>query len=515
MTDHIKGQEILKEIEKVQARIRLKEGLPHIYKYKWYSWAREYHDSTNKINLLCAANQISKSSTQIRKCIHWATEKPLWPHLWRHIPNQFWYLYPSQKQVNAEYLTKWLQFLPSGEFKDDPIYGWKLESKDKDIVGIHFNSGVHLYFKTYSQAAATLQSGTVDALFCDEELPVDIYEELIFRITASDGYFHMVFTATLGQDFWRRAMELDSLSEDEVEALPEARKWCVSLYDCMQYQDGSPSHWTEEKINIIKARCSSHNEILKRVFGRFIIEKGKLKYPTFDYKRHMKTAHPVPKEWLIYGGADTGSGDAKKTNQEKASGHPAAILYVAVKPDYRSARVFLGWRGDGITTTAGDVVLKYKELVDSNNLMVTEQVYDWGSADFFEMAKRIGMHFEKADKGHEIGEETVNTLFKNNMLYIYGTPELEKLAKELTSLRNKGKKQKNDLADTLRYICRKIPWDWSVITGIIEESVDEIPKPLNSREAEIAERRKAFDNTDHLDRESINEEIDEWNESYG
>lgn len=502
-------------IQKEQREINLKQGLPHIYSFKWYQWAREYFDSDEKINLLCAANQISKSSTQIRKCIDWATDKTKWPRLWNHTPVQFWYLYPSQKQVNAEFLTKWSQFLPRGEYKDDPIYGWKLETKDKDIVAIHFNSGVHLYFKTYSQAAATLQSGTVDALFCDEELPVNIYEELIFRITASDGYFHMVFTATLGQDFWRRAMEVEDLGEDEVEALPEARKWVVSLYDCMQYQDGSASHWTEEKINIIKARCSSHNEILKRVFGRFIIDKGKLKYPQFDYKRHMKTHHPIPKGWLIYGGADTGSGDAKKSNQEKATGHPAAILYVAVKPDYRQARVFLGWRGDNITTTAGDVVLKYKELVDSNNLQVTEQVYDWASADFFEIAKRLGMHFEKADKSHDKGEETVNTLFKNNMLYIYGTPELEKLAKELTSLRNKGKKLKNDLADTLRYICQKIPWDWTVITGELMDPTEENPPPMNSREAEIAERRKAFDNSDAFDKEGIEQEMAEWNEQYG
>lgn len=514
-TDHLKNERILEEIERVQARIRLKTGLPHIYKFKWYPWAKEFHDSTNKINLLCAANQISKSSTQIRKCINWATNKPLWPNLWQNIPNQFWYLYPSQKQVNAEYLTKWLQFLPSNEFKDDQIYGWKLETKDKDVVGIHFNSGVHLYFKTYSQAAATLQSGTVDALFCDEELPVEIYEELIFRISASDGYFSMVFTATLGQDLWRRAMEVEDLAEHEEEAFPDAYKKCVSLEDCIYYEDGSPSQWTEEKINIIKSRCSSHNEILKRVFGRFVIEKGKLKYPQFDYKRHMKTHHPIPKEWIIYGGADTGSGDAKRTNQERATGHPAAILFVAVKPDYRQARVFLGWRGDNVTTTAGDVVLKYKELTDSNKINCTEQVYDWASSDFFTIATRLGIHFEKADKSHEVGEETVNTLFKNNMLFIYGTPELEKLAKELTSLRNKGKGQKNDLADTLRYICQKIPWDWSVITGELQDPLEEIPKVLNSREAEIAERRKAFDNTDAFDKESVLAEMEEWNDQYG
>jgi phage terminase large subunit-like protein len=94
-------------------------------------------------------------------------------------------------------------FLPRGKFKDDPVYGWKEEKKQGDIVAIHFNSGVHIFFKTYSQNAEDLQSGTCDAIFCDEELPEELYE-LIARLNATDGYIHMVFTATLGQDFWRR-----------------------------------------------------------------------------------------------------------------------------------------------------------------------------------------------------------------------------------------------------------------------------------------------------------------------
>jgi len=52
-----------------------------------------------------------------------------------------------------------------------------------------------------------------------------------------------------------------------VEALPEAKKWCVSLYECKEYEDGSLSHWTEEKINVVRNRCATANELLKRVYG--------------------------------------------------------------------------------------------------------------------------------------------------------------------------------------------------------------------------------------------------------
>lgn len=88
--------------------------------------------------------------------------------------------------------TKWSQFMPADDFKDDPIYGWEVIKKGSDIAGVRFKSGVLLFFKTYEQNVMALQTGTVDALFCDEELPFHLYEELMFRISASDGYFSMV-----------------------------------------------------------------------------------------------------------------------------------------------------------------------------------------------------------------------------------------------------------------------------------------------------------------------------------
>lgn len=517
-----KEQALLKEIQAIENRIMLKQGLPHIYSFKWYKWAREFFETKNKIALLCAANQISKSSTQMRTCIDWATDKTKWPSLWNHEPNQFWYLYPTQPQVNVEFETKWKQFLPKGVFKTDPIYGWKEEKKDGNIIAVHFNSGVHLYFKTYSQNVAALQSGTCDAIFCDEELPEHLFHELIFRISASDGYFRMVFTATLGQDFWRRAMEVDSLAEDEVENLPDAFKLCVSLYACQQYEDGTPSPWTEAKINQVQNRCGTHNEILKRVLGRFVMDKGGLKYPTFDYTRHMKPHHIVPRNWLIFGGVDVGGGqrpeeadEGGKVAKRDRHQHPAAICFVATSPDYKTGRVFLGWRGDGIPTTAGDVAIKYKSLKTAHKFTTTNQCYDFASADFFKIALGLGEHFERANKSHDIGEDILNVLFKNDMLFIYRTPELEKLAKELTTLRNKGTRPKNDFIDALRYTCALIPWDWSAISAELKPDIKiEEKRNPNSIEQQIEDRRKGFDNTE-IGEEELEQLFNEANDAYG
>lgn len=504
--DGVKRQKA-QQIADVEERLHLVQGLPFLHGWKWYPWARAFYESTNHVSLLCAANQISKSSTQIRKCLNWASNTGLWASLWADRPIQFWYLYPSQKVVNAEWATKWKQFLPQNGYENDPVYGWKVIKEKQDILGIEFNTGVYLYFKTYTQHAQDLQTGTCDAIFCDEELPFDLYDELKFRLASTNGYFHMVFTATLGQEEWRKAMEPE---EGEEEGFPHAFKQTVSLYDSMRYEDGTPSKWTKERIQQVESSCSTALEVLKRVYGRFVMVGGR-KYEAFDIKRHMKPRHPVPKNWLIYAGSDPGSGGEKN--------HPAALCYVAVSPDFRKGRVFLAWRGDGIETTSGDCVQKHIDIVKENSLQLVEERYDWGAKDFEIISRRMGRSFQKADKSHESGEQVINTLFKNNMMYLYdGDPEIAKLAAELATLKkctNK-RKAKDNLADAFRYCVTTIPWDWSVIIGEMGERPEADPTlGMNEFEKQVHERRKQFDDPDEIEKRRIEEEFEELNDFYG
>ena len=216
-----------KKLEVMQAKVELARGLPHLYGWKNYPWCREFLETTNRNVFLTAANQIGKSSTQIRKVIDWATNKNLWPSLWRREPRQFWYLYPTREVASIEFETKWKpDFLPKDKFKNHPIYGWREEKKSRgEIFAIHFNSGVSVYFKTYAQDSQHLQSATVDYIATDEELPDFLYDELNFRRNATDGYFSMVFTATIGQELWRRTMEPKA---GEEETFPTAWKKQVS-----------------------------------------------------------------------------------------------------------------------------------------------------------------------------------------------------------------------------------------------------------------------------------------------
>jgi len=500
----------MEKLALLEQKERLREGLPFLHGWKWYKWAREFFESTNKYNFQVAANQISKSSTQIRKCLDWATNQKKWPLLWRQKPTQFWYLYPSRDVATIEFETKWKpEFLPRNEFEKDPYYGWEAEYDKQSIKAIHFNSGVSVYFKVYEQDVKNLQTGTVYAVFCDEELPEELFQEIRSRIVATDGYFHMVFTATLGQEIWRATME----ETGEHENFKGAFKQQVSMYDCLKYEDGSDSHWTPERIKQVENECGTQAEIQRRVYGRFVVSSG-LKYAAFDIKKNVKPAHPLPKGWLYYSGVDVGSGGEK--------GHPAAICIVAVSPDFKKGRVIKGWRGDKITTTASDILAKHQELKtyltstgEPKTLIMTAQYYDWQAKDFFNIAARVGETFTMADKNRERGENILNTLFKNDMLSIYeGDSELQKLIIELTSLLNTTPKTraKDDFIDSLRYAVTQIPWDWTAATGDLSEQEKKKVDNRTADQRNIDERRAGFMGKDDDGVWSVEQELDAWNE---
>lgn len=501
-----------RELELLKRKERIYHCLPHLYGYKWYRWARAFFESTHKVQLLTSGNQLSKSSTMIRKCIDWATDKSKWEKLWpaNPEPRLFWYFYPTLTVATTEVETKWIpEFLPREEFRDDPVYGWKLTyDKQGNVQELRFNSGVTVQFKAYSMQAINLQTSTVWVEFIDEEMPVVLYDELMFRLHATNGYFISVFTATLGQEFWRCAMEEVG---SELETLKDAYKVQVSAYDCMYYEDGTASPWTLERIKAAERKCKSDAEVRKRILGKFVMDEG-LKIETFSPSRHFVQPFPIPDTYQIYVGADIGSGGA--TN------HPAAISFIAVDPLMRKGFVFRGWRGDGVVTTAADVLEKYKEL--SADLNVTNRLADPRAVDFHNIAQRAGVPFVKAESKHDIGDAMIATLFKNDMLFIFETPELRKLGVEISSLtfeRNK-KYAKDDFYDTVRYQVPAIPWDWSVVYDKLPEELKKdvvAARAETDEEREKRERRGRFlpsDGVDQDDWSSIEAEMEFWNEQY-
>ena len=497
-------KQALEEIKALERRIELREGLPHLHGLKFYKWAREFFECDEKEQFLVAANQIGKSTTQIRKVIEWAGNPSLWPKLWPgRKPNQFWYLYPSRDLADAEFNTKWKGLLPAGKYKDHPTYGWKVVKERNMVKYIEFNSGVIVYFKTYNQDVSDLQAGTVYYVACDEELPVEFLSELQLRLAAVEGFFSMVFTATLGQDHWRRCME--PISADE-ETHINARKWNISMYDCLKYEDDSQSPWSVEKIEKIKLRCGTKAEVDRRVYGRFVVSGG-LMFEAFDREHNTCEPFQIPPSWHIYSGIDCGSGGER--------GHPSAIVFIAIAPDYRRGVVFKGWRGDGVVTTASDTFQKYIEM--RGGMKPTMQSYDWESKDFFVVASRLGEAFTPAEKGRDLGKQLLNTLFKNRMLKVFrNDPELDKLIVELTSLLEGTPKTsaKDDFADALRYSLMRIPFDWTAIEEFIDEEKPVIKQEVEVKLSERERSRRGIRDAPDPDHDSISDELEFWNSQY-
>lgn len=481
---------------------QLREGLPFLHKFKHYAWSREYYNSKKKMAILTAANQVGKSTVNIRTCLNWCTNKEVQKELWRPeygTPNLFWYFYPDKETSTAEYMTKWKELMPQNEFIDHPVYGWTDKFEKNQIKSLTFNSGATVLFKTYGQSLTALQANTVFGVFCDEELPEEYLPELQARLTATDGYFRLVFTATLGQELWFRAMERRG---EKNETFPSAFKRSVSLYDCTEFDDGTPARWTKERIKQVEENCVNEDERLRRVMGRFVKTEG-LKYFGFSSNGSVTTQTDIPKSWNLYCGVDIGSGNMERSK--------SAIVFVYVSPDFKQGRVLKCWRGDGIETTAGDVVNKYKdmcrELGNQNELLGS--CYDHACRDFKTIANREGLSFTPSDKKRDVGEHLVNTLFRSGMLKILeGDDECDKLIHELKSVPAGDKKSRltDDLTDALRYACMGVPWDSeSLVSNVSGEKafLEEMRREGIVKPVEVLTPKEEADRVRNLNRKKL------------
>jgi phage terminase large subunit-like protein len=493
-------KQLEQEIALREAALRLKEGLPHIYGQKMYRWQRQFYESRTRYTTLVASNQSGKSAIQWRKAIRWATDKDLWPKLWNKTPTQFWYLYPDGGTATSEFENKVkVEFLPKEHLKDHPIYGWKAKYKNGDIDYVRFATGVTIYFKSYSQNVHNLQAGSAFAIFCDEEPDFSIIPELQMRTAATSGYMSFVFTATKGQEEWRRIVEERGQLEMWKETEVDITKIQVSAYDCLYYEDGSPSEiWTIEKIEEAKRFLHTEAQIQRRIMGRFVKDEG-LKYSSFS-RSHVVIPHASIDftQGQVFAGLDYGSG----TN------HQSSISLVWTNKDHTYGALFDIWIGDkGIPTTAGDVILKYKEMLRKHGLKHTQvqAFYDWSAADMKTIAQSSGLYLEKADKNHATGERILNTIFKNGMFKIMEAGSYEMLCKQFETLTIDETKRfaDDDGADSCRYSVTKIPW---VYTDLRDK-----PPALPTKQRPISRHEPV---TRKNDEPTYEDEINEWAEYF-
>lgn len=490
------------KLKKIQ---EIKQGLPHLYCFPFYKWQREFWNSTEMFQFIFAANQIGKSSSMIRKCIHYATDPLTWK-IFTKAPTSIFYLYPDRGTATREWETKWeKEFMPRGKYKDDPQYGWKEEWDGKFINAIYFKSGITLYFKTYGVAggdhAMTLQASTPAIVACDEELPLELWPELQMRISSPanrGAMFWMVGTPTRGQLYWSK------IQSGKIK-LPNCFIKTVSMYDCLVYEDGTKSIWSKADIQRIEQSLPDQREIDIRVHGLFKASLDSISYPTFDSSIHVIKPHSID-DWELWAGLDYGIGGIEA--------HPSAIVIAAVRPDYEAARIIKLWKGDdGVKRTVDEVIELYLEFCAQYGVEQIENTYyDWACGEMGVIAENKGLSFQKANKSRETGKNLLNSLFKNNMLLIFEqadgshTKFIEEI-ETLTSSTNKKKSGVDDLVDGSRYCLSNVPFSFAnvKIKNINKEPVKQ----------SVTQGRLTYEEVHGEDLSFIGDEIDEWNGYYG
>ena len=446
-----------KEIKLLQQKIALQKGIPFLYAYRLYPWQKRFltFDPSIRVRLIVAGNQIGKSFINIKLMFELASRPELWAEWFpKGRPFQFWFLMPTRDLISKEFHTKWKKkYLPQNGYENHPQFGWKAEFKQGDLKAIHFNTGVSIYMHTYEQDVHHLQAGTVDALFVDEEVPEELMGELLMRIFETDGLLCASMTPTRGQEYWRKAFEEIGTPDENFKG---ALKLKVSVYDCLKYDDGTPSTWTIERINRKINQLSNPAEIDLRIEGKFVGQSG-LVLDSFRRERNIQEANGVPNDWYWYSGVDLGGGEG---------GSLPAIVFIAVRPDFKKGRVVKSWVGEKEKPYENsDVYTKYLEM--RGDIPMMGEYYDFASKDFGLISQRTGGNFQPANKSRTEGFGLLNTLYKNQMLDIDKTDENEGLVREILGYRHgQNKKRANDhRIDAKRYCAIAIPWDFTGISG--------------------------------------------------
>ena len=502
-----------KSLEKKAQQLRF--DLPHLYSHKLYRWQRAFIDSENRMNIVCAANQIGKSSGAIRRLVANATDeerrKKIFPATWATYRQQ-WYFYPDSKTLEREWATKWQEYMPRGAQKASAKYGWHVDYEKAGVPkSIRWNSGVTTYFLYYSKHVSSIQASSPHEIFCDEEMPTTFYDEIMMRMISTAGVFNMCYTPTLNQAFWKRVMQKKTLKSAFTQE--------VSMYECLEYEDGSPSTvFSREMIAEVEAKCQNEAERQRRVYGKHVVEGGRVYYG-FDEARNVVASVSLS-GYQVYAAIDYGSGGEK--------GHPAAIVFCALSADGRQGYVFKCWRGDGVQTSAGDIVNKFIEL--KKGLNIVDTVYDHSAKDLSIIATRSSIPLNKANKAKDFGEEILNTLLLSGSLKIFEFDdgrsegaELLKLSDELSMLMV-GQLEGDDLTDALRYCVCAMPWDFEHIkeklpSHTIKTALPKIYRPMSDAEyrADEIKRRRGEDFDGEKDEGwgEYNSDIQEFNEIAG
>lgn len=207
--------ELLETLEAVEQRQKFRK----LDYYKPYPKQKQFHDlgATKRERLLMAANQVGKTySAAAEIAIHATGEYPEWWTGRRFTkPLKIWIGGESSLLVREAPQTLLcgtpgveadlgIGLIPKSSFLGRPSLARGVTDAFDTIQVHHKTDGNEdgistIAFKSYEQGRTKWQAGTVDIVWCDEEPPEDVYEEILARITATNGIVLVTFTPLKGR----------------------------------------------------------------------------------------------------------------------------------------------------------------------------------------------------------------------------------------------------------------------------------------------------------------------------
>jgi phage terminase large subunit-like protein len=219
-----------------------------------YKRQREFFDlgATHHERLLFAGNQQGKTlAGAFEMACHLTGEYPEW---WAgrrfDKPVRAWCLGESSQQVRDGAMAKLCGgrgdellgtgMIPQSSFIGTPSVGHGVSDFFDTCKIRHKSGGVSVVqFKTYEQGREKLQGVTCDVVWFDEEPPMDIYQEGLARVAATNGIVYMTFTPLHGiSDVVRRFLHEPSPDratvtmtiEDALHIPAEERQRIINAY---------------------------------------------------------------------------------------------------------------------------------------------------------------------------------------------------------------------------------------------------------------------------------------------
>lgn len=457
MSDKALALRIAKELERREAQTKIKKFDP-------YPRQKEYLSSKTKVTALIAANRVGKSRGMAAGVTYHITgQYPAWWTGRRFVEATNWWVIGVTTESTRDILQKELlgdigapegspNGLGTGLIPRDCIISVSKKQGVPNAVDTvyvkHVSGGIGaIQFKSAEQGREKMQGvALTGGAWLDEEVPYDIYSEVLTRLTTTSGQLWLTFTPLNG------FTDLIKKIQEDAEKLPNFISVYSMTWDDAKHPDGR-SHLSPEVLEQLEAAMLPH-EREARKYGRPSAGSGVV----FPFAQADITCRPFLPEkfWPRLIGLDPGYSGA--TAAVLAAHDPESdTIYIIA--EYLRSREAVPIHASAIRRW-GVIPIVYDHAANQAQQGTGETVADMYRDEFGYTAERERWDLMiKANKDWDAGYAKLYQMFSEGRLVIFDT--CHELLKELRNyvwaepkpgVKQKPVKKDDHLIDAMRYL---------------------------------------------------------------